>query len=120
TIDDDTWLYLSSLFKTQGENRFREGPAGALRRNGLAFGRVVIFFVFIFLSMMGFMNCIDCNPVPPWNQESFSQGAFKQRLAQSDSRLQFDLEIALSGFPAKIQPHKLLQPSRSKLKRRMT
>jgi len=31
-----------------------------------------------------------------------------------------DLEIALSGVPAKIQPHKLVQPAEDKLKRRMT
>ena len=33
-------------------------------------------------------------------------------LTSADSGLQLDLEIALSGVPAKVQPHGLLQPGR--------
>jgi hypothetical protein len=27
------------------------------------------YFLFSFLPMMGFMNCFNCNPVPPWNKD---------------------------------------------------
>ena len=36
----------------------------------------------------------------------------EERLTSADSGLQLDLEIALSGVPAKVQPHGLLQPGR--------
>jgi hypothetical protein len=38
----------------------------------------------------------------------------------ADSGLQLDLEIALSGVPAKVQPHGLFIPAEDALKRRMT
>jgi len=40
-------------------------------------------------------------------------------LTSADSRDPLDLEIALSGVPAKVQPHELLQ-AEDALKRRMT
>src|SRR5436190_11487376 len=45
-----------------------------------------------------------------WNQEPSSRGA--SGLTSADSGLQLDLEIALSGVPAKVQPLRLLQPCR--------
>ncbi len=44
------------------------------------------------------------------NQEPSSRGA--SGLTSADSGLQLDLEIALSGVSAKIQPHGLFQPCR--------
>ena len=38
--------------------------------------------------------------------------SLKSDLTSADSGLQLDLEIALSGFPAKDQPHGLFQPGR--------
>jgi hypothetical protein len=36
----------------------------------------------------------------------------RKRLTSADSGLQLDLEIALGGFPAEVQPHGYFQPSR--------
>src|SRR6266480_169189 len=64
--------------------------------------RVVIFFVFIFLFEAGFLNCINCNPVPRGTRRPSSRRRFEQRPQfRADSRLQLDLEIALSGASAK-------------------
>jgi hypothetical protein len=41
-------------------------------------------------------------------------------LTSADSGLQFDLEIALGGVSAKVQPHELFSPAEDALKRRMT
>jgi len=41
-------------------------------------------------------------------------------LTSADSGLQLDLEIALGGVSAKVQPLRLIQPAEDKLKRRMT
>jgi hypothetical protein len=38
----------------------------------------------------------------------------------ADSGLQLDLEIALSGASAKVQPHSFLSPAEDALKRRVT
>jgi hypothetical protein len=46
------------------------------------------------------------------NEEPSSRGALNSGLTSADSGLQLDLEIALSGSPAKVQPHELLQPGR--------
>ena len=46
---------------------------------------------------------------------------FEQRPHSADSELKLDLEIALSGVPANVQPHELLQlGAEDALKRRMT
>jgi len=39
---------------------------------------------------------------------------------QTDSGLQLDLEIALSGVSAKVQPHGFFSPAEDALKRRVT
>ena len=41
-------------------------------------------------------------------------------LASADSGLQLDLEIALGGVSAKVQPLRLISRAEDKLKRRMT
>src|SRR5438105_1427274 len=69
-------------------------------------GRVVIFFVEV-----GLLNCINCNPVPRRDQEPSSPSALKKR-PSADSGLQLDLEIALNGVSARIQPLRLIQPCR--------
>jgi hypothetical protein len=59
----------------------------------------------------GLLNCINCNPGPRGNQESFSRGAFEQRARVGlTPGLQLDLEIALNGVSAKVQPLRLIQP----------
>ena len=37
------------------------------------------------------LNCVNCNPVPPWNLEPSSQGALNSRLNSAASGLQLDL-----------------------------
>jgi hypothetical protein len=73
-------------------------------------GRVVICFGLI--SSGGIVDCINCNPVPRGTgnhpHEALEQFA-SLRLSRGSNWL---LEIALSGFPAKDQPHGLLQPGR--------
>jgi hypothetical protein len=44
--------------------------------------------------------------------EPSSRGALNSGLASVDSGLQLNLEIALSGVSAKVEPHGLLQPGR--------
>src|SRR5712691_2395622 len=46
------------------------------------------------------------------NEESSSRGASNSGLTSADSGLQLDLEIALNGVSAKIQPLRLIQPCR--------
>jgi hypothetical protein len=45
---------------------------------------------------------------------------FEQRLISADSGLQLDLEIALGGVPAKVQPTSFFSPAEDALKRRVT
>jgi len=52
------------------------------------------------------------NPVPRRTRNFSSRGALNSGLASADSGLQLDLEIALSGVSAKVQPHGLFQPGR--------
>jgi hypothetical protein len=68
----------------------------------------------------GIVDCIDCNPVPPGIGNRSRRDSFKKRLTSADSGFQLDLEIALSGFPAKVQPHELFSPAEDTLKRRVT
>ena len=75
------------------------------------------FFCIHFLAAVGLFNC---NPGPCGNEEPSSQGALNSGLTSADSGFQFDLEIALSGIPAKVQPHGLFSPAEDALKRRMT
>src|SRR5207302_2273076 len=61
--------------------------------------RVVIFFVEV-----GFLNCINCNPVPRGTR-NHPHKALSRGLTSADSGLQLDLEIALSGgFQRSISP----------------
>ena len=85
--------------------------------------RVVIFSVFIFCS-----DWIVDGPAcaglfsSARNQEPLSAKLLlKKRLTSADSGVQLDLEIALSGFPAKVQaPRVSLNRPEDALKRRMT
>jgi hypothetical protein len=59
------------------------------------------------------LNCINCNPVPRGTKEPFLTMRFEQRHHFGPTRgLQLDLEIALSGVSAKVQPLRLIQPCR--------
>ena len=74
--------------------------------------RAVIFFVSSLVEV-GFLNCINCcNPVPCGTRNHPDEASEKFASLQTDSGLQLDLEIALSGVPAKIQPRRLLQSGR--------
>ena len=46
------------------------------------------------------------------NEEPSSRGALNGGLTSADSGLQLDLEIALGGVSAKVQPLRLIQPCR--------
>src|ERR1700730_9539300 len=70
-------------------------------------GRVVIFFV-----QVGLLTALQLLSSSARNQEPPSRGALNSGLTSDDSGLQLDLEIALSGFPAEVQPHGLLQSGR--------
>ena len=69
-------------------------------------GRVIVLLGFIFSG--GIVDCINCNPVP-LGTRNHPPEAHPQKcgLTSADSGLQLDLEIALSGVPAKVQPHGL-------------
>ena len=73
--------------------------------------RVVIFFVFIFVEV-GLLNCINCNPVPHGTRNHPHEALWNSGLTSADSGLQLDLEIALNGVSAKVQPLRLIQPCR--------
>jgi hypothetical protein len=62
------------------------------------------------------LNCINCNPVPHGTRNPPHEGALNSGLTSADSRLQLDLEIALSGVSAKIQPCGLFSRAEDKLK----
>jgi hypothetical protein len=56
---------------------------------------------------------IDYNPGPRRNHGTiFNETSFKKRLTSADSGLQLDLVIALSGFPAEVQPHELFSSAK--------
>ena len=79
--------------------------------------RVVIFLIF----PGGLLNCIYLQSSSAQNQESSSARlSFRKRLTSADSGLQLDLEIALGGVSAKVQPLGLIHRAEDKLKRRMT
>ena len=66
------------------------------------------------------LNCINCNPVPRGTRNHPDEASEKFASFQTDSGLQLDLEIALSGVSAKMQPYGLLQPGpKDALKRRV-
>jgi len=69
---------------------------------------------------VGLLNCINRNPAPRGPKEPSSRGALNSGLTAADSGLQLDLEIALGGVSAKIQPCGLISRAEGKLKRRMT
>src|SRR5438309_11640372 len=55
------------------------------------------------------------------NEEPSSRGSSTSRLALVDSALQLNLEIALSGAPAKVKPpNRFFSPVESALRRRVT
>src|SRR5947208_3721114 len=82
-----------------------------------ATGRLILcvglsYILFSFCVEAGLLNCINCNPVPRGTRNHSSRGALNSVLTSANSGLQLDLEIALSGVSAKVQPHGLLQPGR--------
>jgi hypothetical protein len=70
---------------------------------------VISFILFGFLLLL---SCVNCNPVPKRNQDHPREALWNSDLASADSGLQLDLEIALNGVSAKIQPLRLIQPCR--------
>ena len=86
----------------------------------ISYGLSCHIFCFSLFVEVGLLNCIDCNPVPRGTQKPSSRGALNSGLTSADSGLQLDLEIALSGVSAKVQPLRDFQPGRRSLKRRMT
>jgi hypothetical protein len=60
----------------------------------------------------GLLNCIDCNPAPDGARNHPHEALWDSGLPSADSGLQLDLEIALNGVSAKIQPLRLIQPCR--------
>ncbi len=83
----------------------------AVTHSAIATKIILLCFIFNF-SFVVLLNCINCNPVPRRNQEPSSRGALNSGLTSADSGLQLNLEIALHGVPAKVQPLRLIQPSR--------
>jgi len=53
---------------------------------------------------------MNCNPVPRGTRNRPHEALSNSGLTSADSGLQLNLEIALGGVPAKVQPHGLLQP----------
>jgi hypothetical protein len=79
------------------------------------------YFLFSLFVEAELLNCMNCNPVPRGSQEPSTQGALNSGLTSADSGFQLDLEIALSGVPAKVQPPTgFFSPAKDTLKRRMT
>ena len=67
-----------------------------------------------------FFISVDCSKSAR-NEESSPRGALNSRLASVDSRLQVNLEIALSGVSAKVKPlNRSFSPAESASGRRMT
>jgi len=67
------------------------------------------------------LNCINRYPVPRWEPGTIlTRGALQSSLTSADSGLQLELEIALSGVSAKVQPHELFSSAEDALKRRVT
>jgi len=66
-----------------------------------------LIFVFIFVQAAFGFNSIQFRTEPG----TISRDASVTGDSQVDSELQLDLEIALSGVPAKVQPHGLAKPS---------
>ena len=62
------------------------------------------------------LNCINCNPVPLGTGNHSHEALLNSRLVSADSGFQLDLEIALNGVSAKIQPYGLFSRAEDKLK----
>ena len=78
-----------------------------------------LFLCFV-LVLDRIVDCFKLQSSSARNQKRTSRGAFKSGLASGDSGLQLDLEIALSGVSAKIQPLRLFSRAEDALKRRVT
>jgi hypothetical protein len=82
---------------------------------------VIFCLVFIFLFRIGLLTALTAIQFRAEPGTTLGETSFKKRLTSADSGLQLDLEIALSGFPAEIQPHGLnFSPAEGALKRRVT
>ena len=55
------------------------------------------YCLFSFFVEAGLLNCINCNPVPRGTRNHPDEASEKFASLQTDSGLQLDLEIALSG-----------------------
>ena len=69
---------------------------------------------------VGLLTALTAIQFRPESGTVLGETSFKKLLTSDDSGFQLDLEIALSGFPAKVQPHELFSPAEDTLKRRVT
>src|SRR4029077_13935215 len=94
----------------------RAGSEG--NRIAKATGRLIFlsvelsYFCFSVFVEDGLLSLHYLHPDPRGNREPSSRGALNSGLTSADSGLQLDLEIALNGVPAKIQPPAAIQPCR--------
>jgi hypothetical protein len=72
---------------------------------------LLIPFILFFVEA-SLLNCINCNPVPHGTRNHLHEALLNGGLTSADSGFQLDLEIALGGVSAKIQPLRLIQPCR--------
>jgi hypothetical protein len=70
----------------------------------------VFIFLFLFFVEAGLLIVFNCNPVPRRTRNHPREGLWNSGLTSADSGVQLDLEIALGGVSAKIQPLRLIQP----------
>ena len=68
----------------------------------------------------GWIVWINCNPVPRGTRSYPDEASEEFASLQTDSGLHLDLEIALSGVSAKVQPHGFFNQAGNASKRRVT
>jgi hypothetical protein len=76
--------------------------------------------IFVNFILVVFLVCWWLNPGRMELISSRSETSYWKEFAQANYGSDYDLEIALSGVSAKIQPHKLFSLAKDALKRRVT
>jgi hypothetical protein len=98
----------------------------AVNRAAEATGRLIFlsvelsYFLFSFFIEAGLLIGLTAIQFRAEPGTILTKRFWKSGLTSADSGLQLDLEIALSGVSAKIQPHGFFSPAEDALKRRMT
>src|SRR5882762_1277332 len=83
--------------------------------------RSIIVFRFIFLFRLGLLTALTAIKFPAEPGTILTRRALKSGLTSADSRLQLDLEIALTGNPQRrSSPTSFFSPAEDALKRRVT